>query len=166
MSNPRLRRLAARDDLEPVHSIYMHPEVAPYLAMDPAPLADFAPVFAALVATGAFFVLPRDGVVQGFYRVNRHPGRSRHAAALETLAVAPAMMGTGFALTMINEALDCMRADGILRVELMVEDDNPRGIAFYRKLGFEQEGRLRKAYKRASDADYVDEILLARWLGE
>ena len=65
---------------------------------------------------------------------------------------------------MIDEAMDWMRADGIRRVELMVEADNPRAFAFYRKLGFEQEGRLRAAYKRANEPDYVDEILMARLL--
>lgn len=165
MPNPRLRRLATHDDLHAVYSIYMHAEVVPYLGIDPAPLEQFEPVFTALVTTGVFFVVPRDGAVQGFYRVTRHAGRARHGATLETLAISPAMKGTGFASAMIQEAFDCMREDGVLRVELMVEEDNSRGIAFYRKLGFEQEGRLRKAYKRASDADYVDEILMAKWLG-
>jgi RimJ/RimL family protein N-acetyltransferase len=35
-------------------------------------------------------------------------------------------------------------------------------LAFYRKLEFEQEGRLRAAYKRANQTDYVDELLMAR----
>ena len=166
MPNPLPRRLATPADLHAVYGICMHPEVVPSLSLDPAPLDVFTPWFEALVATGSFFVVPREGAVQGFYRVNRHPGRARHAAALETLAIAPAMKGTGFALAMIQEAFDFMRKDGILRVELMVEEDNPRGLAFYRKLKFEQEGRLKKAYKRASDADYVDEILMARWLGQ
>ena len=160
-----LRRLATLDDLPAVHAIFMHAEVAPYLSLDPAPVEVFAPWFSVLTATGTFFVVPHDGVVQGFYRVNRYPARARHVAALETLAVAPAMKGKGFALDMIQEAFDCMREDGILRVELMVEEDNPRGIAFYRKLGFEPEGRLKKAFKRSSDAGHVDEILMARWLG-
>ena len=164
MPQPHLRRLATLHDLAAVHAIYMHPEVVPYLGIDPAPLADFAPVFAALVQTDAFFVALKDGEVRGFYRVNRHPGRSRHAAALETLAVAPSEKGTGFAQAMISEALEFMRAEGILRVELMVEADNPRAVAFYRKLGFEQEGRLRAAYKRAGEAGYVDELLMARLL--
>jgi putative acetyltransferase len=122
-------------------------------------------VFAALLATGAFYVAIVDDEVRGFYRVNRHPGRSRHAAALETLAIAPSEKGSGFSRAMIEEAIEQMRSDGILRVELMVEADNPRALAFYRKLGFEQEGRLRNAYKRADRLDYVDELLLARWLG-
>ncbi len=160
-----IRRPAAPDDLGAVHAIYMHAEVVPYLGIDPVPLDGFRPVFDALLATGSFFVAPLDGSVRGFYRVTRHAGRARHAAALETLAIAPAAKGSGFARAMIEEALDCMRAEGILRVELMVEADNPRGIAFYRKLGFEQEGVLMRAYKRASDRDYVDEILMAKWLG-
>jgi len=165
MPNQSLRRFATPQDFEAVYSIYMHPEVVPYLGIDPASRGDFAPVFAALLATGAFYVVLVDGEVRGFYRVNRHAGRSRHAAALETLAIAPSEKGSGFAHAMIEEAIEHMRSDGILRVELMVEADNPRALAFYRKLGFEQEGRLRNAYKRADQHDYVDELLLARWLG-
>lgn len=162
MSNPRLRRLATREDLAAVHAIYMHPEVVPYLGTDPASLEDFEPVFDGLLATGAFFVAPRVGVVLGFYRVNRQKGRSRHVAILETLAISPSEKGTGFAHAMIGEALGFLRDDGILRVELMVEADNSRAFAFYRKIGFEQEGRLRAAYKRANQSEYVDELLMAR----
>src|SRR4051812_1985353 len=145
MTSPPLRRLATRDDLVAVHAIYMHPEVVPYLGIDPVSLEGFEPVFEALVATGAFFVALCDGVVHGFYRVNRQRGRSQHVAILETLAIDPAMKGNGFALEMIDQALEHLRADGIRRVELLVEADNARACAFYRKLGFEQEGRLRAA---------------------
>jgi ribosomal protein S18 acetylase RimI-like enzyme len=164
MPNPQLRRLATPQDLSAVYDIYMQPEVVPYLGIDPMPIGEFEPVFAALVATGSFYVVPRDGVVRGFYRENRQKGRSRHVVTLETLAIAPSEKGSGFAAAMIAEAIELMRAEGVLRVELMVEADNARGIAFYRKLGFEQEGRLRAAYKRASQPEYVDEILMARLL--
>jgi putative acetyltransferase len=159
---PRIRRLATREDLAAVHSIYMHEDVVPFLGIDPAPLQDFRPVFDALLATDAFYVALREDVVRGFYRLNRQRGRSRHVVTLETLAVAPSEIGSGFAAAMIHEALECMRQDGVLRVELLVEADNPRAFAFYRKLGFEQEGRLRAAYKRAHQAEYVDELLMAR----
>jgi RimJ/RimL family protein N-acetyltransferase len=161
---PRLRRLARHDDLLAVHRIYMHEEVVPFLGQDPMPVDDFRPEFEALLATNAFFVALRDDEVRGFYRINRQKGRSRHVAILETLAISPSEKGTGFAQAMIAEALECMHEDGIRRVELMVEADNPRAFAFYRKLGFEQEGRLRAAYKRANQTDYVDELLLARLL--
>jgi ribosomal protein S18 acetylase RimI-like enzyme len=164
MPTPRPRRLATRNDLAAVHAIYTHPQVVPFLGYDPMPLEDFEPIFAGLLASGAFFVTLRDDQVRGFHRVNRQKGRSRHVAILETLAVSPAEHGTGFALDMVNDALEVMAADGILRVELMVEADNPRGLAFYRKLGFEQEGRLKAAYKRSHQAEYVDEILMAKLL--
>jgi ribosomal protein S18 acetylase RimI-like enzyme len=166
MSIPSLRRLATPDDLVAVHAIYMHPEVVPYLGIDPAPLEDFRPVFDALLASGAFYVVPRSGGIRGMYRVNRQEGRARHVATLQTLAVAPAERGTGIARAMIEEAIECMRADGILRVELMLEVDNPRALAFYRKLGFEQEGVLRCAYKRSHEDHYIDEIMMGKWLGD
>jgi ribosomal protein S18 acetylase RimI-like enzyme len=65
---------------------------------------------------------------------------------------------------MLEEAISRLHAQGVLRFELMVEADNPRGIAFYTKLGFRHEGLLRAAYKRASDTGYVDEVFLAKLL--
>jgi len=162
MPTPRLRRLASPKDFAEVHRIYTHDEVAPFLRFDPVPLTDFRPVFEDLLATNSFFVALRDGHVRGFYRVNRQKGRSRHVVVLETLAIDPVEKGSGFAHAMIGEALECMRQEGVRRVELMVEADNPRALAFYRKLEFEQEGRLRAAYKRANQTDYVDELLMAR----
>jgi ribosomal protein S18 acetylase RimI-like enzyme len=159
---PRNCRLATREDLAAVHAIYMHEDVVPFLGIDPVSLEDFRSVFDALLATEAFHVALREGVVRGFYRINRQKGRSRHVVTLETLAVAPSEAGSGFAAAMVNEAMECLRQDGVLRVELLVEADNPRALAFYRKLGFEQEGRLRAAYKRAHQAEYVDEILMSR----
>ena len=53
----------------------------------------------------------------------------------------------------------------MLRFELLVEADNPRGIAFYRKLGFEQEGVQRKAYKRDAEPQYVDEVMMVKFSG-
>ena len=161
---PRIRRLATTEDLAAVHDIYMHDEVVPYLGIDPVQLDEFKPDFEALLASGSFFVAIREDAVRGFYRVNRQKGRSRHVAILETLAIAPSEHGTGFATATIAEALECMRAEGVSRVELMVEADNARAFAFYRKLGFEQEGRLRAAYKRAHEPEYVDELLMAKLL--
>ncbi len=149
-----------------MHAIYMHPEVIPYLGIDPVPLREFAPLFAELLATGGFFVVERNGELRGFHRATRYKGRAQHVATLQTLAVHPAEKGSGLAAAMVTEAIGCLRAEGVMRVELLVEADNPRGAAFYRKLGFELEGCLKKAYKRAGDEGYVDELLMARWLAD
>ena len=165
MPTPTLRRLATRQDMPAVHAIYMHPEVVPYLGIDPVSLEGFVPYFEGLISNGTFYVVPRDGEVRGFYRESRQPNRSRHVAILTTLAIAPSEKGSGLATAMIEEAIELLRAQGVLRVELTLEADNRRALAFYRRLGFEQEGRLKKAYKRAGEADYLDELVMARWLG-
>jgi ribosomal protein S18 acetylase RimI-like enzyme len=165
MPIPTLRRLATPGDIGAVHSIYMHPEVVPYLGIDPVSLDGFEPYFAGLLASGTFYVAPRDGRMRGFYRATRQPGRSSHVVILTTLAIDPSEKGTGLAAAMIEEAIEVVRAQGVLRVELTLEADNQRALAFYRKLGFEQEGRLKKAYKRADEPDYLDELVMARWLG-
>jgi putative acetyltransferase len=165
MPKPTLRRLATREDMPAVHAIYMHPLVVPYLGIDPVPLPGFEPYFGGLLASDAFFVVPRNSGVRGFYRATRQAGRSSHVVILTTLAIDPAEKGTGLAAAMIEEAIEIERARGVLRVELTLEADNQRALSFYRKLGFEQEGRLKKAYKRAGEPDYLDELLMARWLG-
>ena len=48
--------------------------------------------------------------------------------------------------------------------ELQAEADNARGLAFYRKMGFEQEGVQRRAYRRAGESADFDEILMVRFL--
>jgi ribosomal protein S18 acetylase RimI-like enzyme len=165
MTIPTLRRLATPADIAAVHSIYMHPEVVPYLGIDPVPLEGFRPYFDELVESGAFYVVTRDDEVRGFYRVTRHTARSGHGALLTTLAIAPAEKSTGLALAMMEEAIAILRTQGVLRVELTLEADNQRALAFYKKLGFEEEGRLKNAYKRAGEPGYLDELMMARWLG-
>ena len=84
---------------------------------------------------------------------------------LGPLAVDPDRHGEGLGQAMIGEALKHLEAEGVLRVELMAEADNVRGLGFYRKLGFEVEGVQRLAYKRADDADFMDEVLMVQFLG-
>lgn len=155
-----MRRLARPEDFDAVYDIYMHEDVVPYLGFDPMSREAFRAVFDELLASWCFYVYEVDGRVRGFYKAARQRGRARHVAFIETLAVAPQARGTGVALEMMRDAIERLRAEGVRRFDLMVEADNPRGIAFYEKLGFVQEGRLRAAYKRSSDPHYTDEIFM------
>ena len=159
-------RLSQRADLDAVYSIYMHPDVIPFLGYDPMPLDDFRPIFQELVDCRSFYILERDGEVAGFCRTTRQPGRASHVAYLGTLAVSPRWRGTGVARDLMDQIISMLAAQGILRLELMLETDNPRAFAFYKKLGFVQEGLMRAAYKRASDSHYTDEIFMAKLLAE
>ena len=156
-----MRRLATPHDLEAVFTIYMHERVVPFLGYDPMPLDEFRAIYKELVDSRSFYIYEHDGRVAGFYRASRYPGRVRHVACFGTLAVDPALHGKGIAHAMVSDAIEHLKADGVKRIELYVESDNAPGLRFYKKLGFECEGTLRKFYKRAGEADYIDDQLLA-----
>jgi RimJ/RimL family protein N-acetyltransferase len=156
-----MRRLATPEDLHAVFTLYMHEKVVPYLGYDPMPLEDFRPIYQEMVQSGRFFVYERDGRIAGFYRATRYPGRVQHVASLGTLAVDPALHGQGVALAMVSQAIDELKAAGVNRIELCVESDNAPGLRFYEKLGFQREGTLRKFYKRADDAEAIDDHMMA-----
>ncbi|MFM9923835.1 GNAT family N-acetyltransferase [Variovorax sp. H27-G14] len=157
-----MRRLATPQDIDAVFALYMHEKVIPFLGYDPMPLQEFRPIYQGLLDSGCFHVYEVDGGIAGFYRATRYPGRVQHVACLGTLAVDPAFHGRGIALAMVSEAIDLLKASGVKRVELFAESDNAPALRFYEKLGFEREGTLRKFYKRAGEADYIDEYVMAR----
>ena len=156
-----MRRLATSQDLEAVFSIYMHEKVVPFLGYDPMPLDEFRPIYKELVESRSFFIYEAEGCVAGFYRATRYPGRVSHVACFGTLAVDPSLHGKGIAHAMVSDGIARLEAEGVKRIELYVESDNAPGLRFYEKLGFEREGTLRKFYKRAGEADYIDDHLLA-----
>jgi ribosomal protein S18 acetylase RimI-like enzyme len=157
-------RLARPEDIGQVHRIYMDGRVVPFLGHDPMDLEAFRAVFDGLLAAGGFYVVEREGRIAGFYRIMQFEGRARHVAQLGTLAVDPGFQGSGLARDMVAYAIEQMKSLGVRRVELQAEADNARGIAFYRKSGFEQEGVQRRAYRRSSEGDDVDEIVMVRFL--
>lgn len=154
-----MRRLAVPTDFDRVYDIYMHEAVVPFLGFDPMPREAFGKVFDPLFESGCFYVFEVEGRVQGFYQARRHLGRAAHVAYLGTLAVAQQAQGSGIASAMMDDALAHLRNAGIARVELTVETDNPRAIAFYERFGFVLEGIQRAAYKRACEDRYVDELM-------
>jgi len=158
-------RLANLADLDTVYEIYMHEEVIPFLGFDPMAKPEFGKIFGTLVASKNFFVVEKGGIVKGFYRVTRHEGRARHVAHLGTLAISLREKGSGFAFEMISDAIGRLKDAGVLRVELTLEADNPRALAFYKKLGFVLEGTMLAAYKRVDQEEYIDELFLAKLLG-
>lgn len=70
-------------------------------------------------------------------------------------------LGMGRAIGM--HLIDWGRAVGLRKLSLRVFDDNARGIALYRSLGFEEEGRLRQDVLRA-DGRYSDTLVMGLFL--
>jgi RimJ/RimL family protein N-acetyltransferase len=82
---------------------------------------------------------------------------SRHVAELGLMVAATARRrGVGSAL--IEEAVKWARGLGIVKLELTVFPHNAPAIALYRKLGFREEGLLRRRY--FIDGRYIDAMLM------
>jgi ribosomal protein S18 acetylase RimI-like enzyme len=156
-------RAARAADEHTIFPIYTHALVARFLTFDGVDVRRFSEIFRSLLASGDFFVYEVDGTIVGFCKATRLPGRANHVAHLGPLAASPEIHGRGYAAAMMRDVLAHLERDGVLRFELQVEADNPRGIAFYRKIGFEQESIQRKAYKRAAESHYTDEIMMVRF---
>jgi putative acetyltransferase len=158
-------RLARPEDEQALFPIYTHRLVERFLTFDGVDRQLFGGIFSTLLRDGDFFVYEVDGTILGFCKATRLPGRSRHVAHLGPLAVSPESQGHGYAVAMLRGVLAQLERDGVLRFELLVEADNSRGIAFYRKLGFEREGVQRKAYKRTTEGHYIDEVMMVKFAG-
>ena len=158
-------RIACAADEPALFPIYTHELVERFLTFDGVDALRFSGIFRNLLESGDFFLYEVEGTVVGFCKATHLPGRSSHVVHLGPLAVAPQFYGRGYATAMLQDVLTRLQPSGVLRFELQVEADNPRGIAFYRKLGFEHEGVQRKAYKRAGEPEYVDELVMVKFAG-
>jgi len=154
-----MNRLAKRSDLDRVFAIAMHEAVLRFLNFEAMSKEAFAPVFDALVAAGTFFVREEDGDVVAVFKAARGEVHTRHVAYISLLAVDPALEGRGIARRMMIDAIEHLRAEGAKRIELTVESTNHRAIEFYRKLGFELEGTLRKGYESPQEG-FVDDFIM------
>ncbi|CAF4356850.1 unnamed protein product, partial [Rotaria sordida] len=67
-------------------------------------------------------------------------------------------IGTKFIRELIHEL---RKDEQIKRIELFAEADNEIGLNFYKKVGFQVEGCLKRYMKRAQDDHFVDELVLA-----
>ncbi|MEA4882418.1 MAG: GNAT family N-acetyltransferase [Clostridia bacterium] len=106
------------------------------------------------------FVAEADGRAVGVAGVQVARGKRRHVGELG-ISVHDAYQGYGIGRALMETLLDL--ADnylGLIRVELEVFADNTRAISLYESLGFELEGRKRKAVFRRGG--YIDVLVMGR----
>lgn len=93
----------------------------------------------------------------GLVRLKRH--KVSHRAELFGFYVRPAWRGTGTADRVMQTVFEqCDR--GIRQIELNVVAGNPAALAFYRRHGFREIGRIPSAIR--TDGGYLDEIMMVR----
>ena len=70
-----------------------------------------------------------------------------------------AFWGMGVGTVLLEELLAAARTAGYEQVELEVLTSNQRGLALYRRMGFEERGRTPRAF-RLRDGGYEDETMM------
>ncbi|MEH3038444.1 MAG: GNAT family acetyltransferase [Sphingomonas paucimobilis] len=97
------------------------------------PEADFA---RALGGAGSTILVARDGDVPVGSVMVGHDG---HRGWLYYLAVRPALQGRGIGTALFDAAEQWLSARSVPKLQLMVREDNEAALAFYRRLGLEQQ---------------------------
>ncbi len=104
-----------------------------------------------------FVAETEDGVVGRLSIARDRSPLSRHVAELG-LMVAASERRRGIGSALIEEAARWARGIGVVKLELTVFPHNAPAIALYRKLGFREEGLLRRRY--LIDGRYMDAMLM------
>lgn len=146
------------EDAPLVHEMRLQPEVMRFTTAMPSERA--SGWVGQLGPHDHVMVAELEGRVVGLAGLHLRDGKRRHVGFV-AMMVHDQFAGRGIGTRLLTALLEL--ADGWLnltRVELDTMADNERGLRLYRKLGFVEEGRQRKAYFR--DGAYVDAVLMAR----
>jgi len=156
-------RIGTDKDFDGLYPIYMHPTVNPYLSFEIMSKEKFLPLFNELIQSGTLYVYENtDGEITATCIVCRLKRRCASTVCLTTLATNPIFQRQGIGSKFLRELINEIRKDEeIKRIELYAEVDNEIALNFYKKFGFQEEGRLKKYFKRAQDNHFVDELILA-----
>lgn len=160
MNNNFCLRQASHSDFDALFPIYMHEKINPFLNFEILDKDKFKEVFQELISH-QLFVFEKDKKIVATCVVIRQKGRANHVASLGTLATHPEFQGQGIGTQFMNALFKKLKDDGIKRVELCVEADNPTAQRFYKKLDFQLEGVLKKYFKRPYENHFVDEYMMA-----
>ena len=151
-------RAVRPDDIAAIADLRRQPQVMRYTPAMPSDRpVDY---FARWGKDDHVLVAELDGRVVGYGNISVRDGKRRHSAWLG-IAVHDEFAGRGAGQLLMKALLEL--ADqwiGLIRVDLEANADNERAIAMYRRFGFVEEGRQKKAY--FTDGAYVDNVIMAR----
>lgn len=161
MNNDFQLREALNSDFDALFEIYMHENVNRFLNFEIMAKENFNVIFNELIHCGQMFVFEKDHEIAATCVVVRQKRRADHVASLGTLATNPKFQKQGIGSRFMQALFQKLKDDGIKRIDLCVEADNPIAQNFYKMLGFQLEGVLKKYFKRPYENHYVDEHMMA-----
>lgn len=157
-----MQRKATQNDLQFIYDLYMHPQVNPYLLYELMDIEEFKPIFDKLLEQEIKYIfMDENSTPIGMFKLFPLTYRASHIAYLGGLAIHPDYAGKGFGLKMIQEIIDLTKQNDYKRIELSVATENLGAIRLYKKVGFEEEGVMRKYAYLKSEGRFLDEILMS-----
>lgn len=154
-------RAAHSGDFNFIYSLYMHPQINPFLLYETMDAKDFQPIFNSLIQQGVKFIYGSNSQSIGMFKLVPLLHRCDHIAYLGGLAVHPGFAGRGEGSKMMTEIIAFAKTKGFLRIELSVAAINEKAIRLYEKSGFQKEGVLRKYTHLKSEQKFLDEIMMS-----
>lgn len=110
----------------------------------------------------AIFLAEEQDRLNGYlFAVGENLIRKSHSVYV-AIGVRDGQRGTGIGTKLFTALANWAADKGLHRIELTVMEHNEAGIALYKKMGFEVEGRKRDSL--LVDGNYVDELYMAKIL--
>lgn len=153
--------VATQNDFGYLFSLYMHPEINPWLLYEMMSSDAFKPIMEDLLQKKALYIYEQEGKSVGMFKLVPMKFRNSHIMYLGGVAIHPDHAGKGFAKEMILDAIDLVKNLGFTRIELTVATSNHKAISLYEKCGFNTEGILKNYTFLASENRYIDEQVMA-----
>jgi RimJ/RimL family protein N-acetyltransferase len=108
-----------------------------------------------------FLVAENDGKIIGSTTLDRSNLSKLNHTVTFGITILKAYFGQGVGSLLMKKVIEWVEANKIEKIDLEVFEDNTPAILLYKKFGFVEEGRKRKAIK--TNNGYKDNILMARF---
>ncbi|ARP83064.1 GNAT family N-acetyltransferase [Bordetella genomosp. 8] len=119
-----------------------------FLAFTQAPPENEAFIFYQSIVDGMGYmsVAVLDGQVVGWCDVLPTHGQARAHVGTLGIGLIPSARHLGIGARLMRATIDAAWSLGFTRIELTVREDNKNAKALYERLGFEEEGFMRRAF--------------------
>ena len=155
-------RKASQNDLQFIYDLYMHPQVNPFLLYEIMDIHEFKPIYDKLLENEIKYIFMDEmETLVGMFKLFPLTYRASHVAYLGGLAIHPDYAGRGYGKKMMEEIIDLANQEGYKRIELSVATENLGAIKLYKKVGFEEEGTMRKYTYLKSEGRFMNELLMS-----